>query len=193
MNPPENRFTAWEFVGPVFLKTLEGEGQAPDAIGGTQLVAVLTVGICPAALAESIKSAETRELALVFAGFYATHPELTLRLLAVARKTWNDDSITAKVQKQHLTRRLPRPVPCGYKTICGTPFFGPGPISDAEMQDFILGPKPKSKLKKAARPDAVKKARKRIQRSSWRPIISKTLGMALLELRRRDFDVGIGW
>ncbi|MCX6923325.1 MAG: hypothetical protein NT154_08980 [Verrucomicrobia bacterium] len=193
MNPPENRFTAWEFVGPVFLKALEREGQSPDTIGGTQLVAVLTVGICPAALAESINSTETRELALVFAGFYATHPELILRLLGVARKTWNDKSVTAKVQKHHLTRRFPCPVPCGYKTILGTPFFGPGPISDAEMHELILGPKPKSKVTKSPRPYAVKTARKRIQRPVWRPIISKALGMALLELRRRHFEVGVGW
>ncbi len=189
MKDPENRVSAWEFVGPVFLEALKG--QRPDTINGSQTVAVLVVGICPAALAESIKSDRTIELARVFAGFYDTRPDLTLRLLAVIRKKWNDASFTAKVQKGVLAP-YERLAPVSYKTISGAPFRKRGRILNDEVLEFVIDPKQKLKNIGSA-VDAVKKARQRIRRPVERPVITRALGEALRELRGGGLDVGIGW
>jgi len=188
MKPPENRISAWEFVGPAFLKALED--QPPGIISGTEVVAVLVVGINPTALSESLKSDKTRELARVFADFYATHPELTLRLLAVIRKKWNSRSITAKVQKLILTQPYFVLATIAYNT---TPQgIKKGALPNTAIMPLVMGEKTKLKNVHSA-VEAVKKARKRVPRPSERPVIIPALNEALWELNRRGIYVGLGW
>ena len=94
-------YSAWQFVGNDALKALRGEPER--TISSSQLIAIVVTAINPAALAESVKNNKARELARVFSGFYTAKPDLTLRLLKVIRKRWNDDSITAQVQKRLTT------------------------------------------------------------------------------------------
>lgn len=188
MNHPEHHFSAWEFVGPAFLKALED--QPPGIMNGTEAVSVLVVGINPTALAESRKSDKTRELARVFTDFCATHPELTSRLLAVIRKKWNSQSITDKVQKLVLTQ----PYFCLATIAYNTTAQGVkrGAMPNKALVPLVMGAKTKLKNVHSV-VEAVKKARRRVQRPLERPVITPALNEALWELNSRGIYVGLGW
>ena len=198
MRPPKAprfRFhSAWEFVGSDVLRLLHDAprlqmAKKGDLVSGSEQVAVMVAAINPAALAVSVRNESTRELATVFTGFYAKYPELTLRLLDVIRKRWNEDSITAKVQRHILTKSWhQRPIVKDGNWIQEGIFHHDA--SDTDVQAVVIDPK--KRLKKVTDASAVKKARQRIRLPAQRPFISVELNSALRELQTRGFEVGLG-
>lgn len=178
-------FSAWEYVGSEVLKTWKAWKAKPKTpITGSQIVAVLTVAINPATLAESVRNVKAHELARVFGEFYAAEPELTLKLLGVIRKKWNDQSITAKVQRHLLSKAWHvRPIVKHHKWIQQGVFHHE--VKDADLR-VVVSPKESITL------DAVKKARQRACPPVWRPTTSVELHNALQELRAQGLDVGLG-
>jgi hypothetical protein len=188
--PKFTRFSAWEYVGNEALKVLQREGGNPgDHVSGSQMVAVMVAAINPAALSESVRNDNTRELADVFTECYSIKPDLTLRLLLAIRKKWNDQSATAKVQRHILTKPYhQRPIVKDGKWIQQGVFHHEA--TDTDVQAVVVGSK--QKLAKAAEASIAKKARQRIKLPSIRPYLSQGLNAALQELRTRGFDVGLG-
>jgi len=183
-----NTFSAWEFVGNDISKAVADWEGEPQNIAGNDIVAVITVAICPRALEESLKDEKVRELSKVFAAFYATYPDCVLHLIEVARKRWNDDSVTARIQKHLLTKAYhARPIMKDGRAQQGEFHHE---VKDTDTQAAVIGAK--QKLEKASDPDAAKKARQRIQEVDWRPMISPELNGALQELKARGLNVGLG-
>jgi hypothetical protein len=167
-------YSAWQFVGNDVLKALRGEPKR--TISSSQIVAIIVTAINPAALAASVKNNKARELARVFSDFYTAKPDLTLRLLQVIRKRWNDDSFTSKVQKRLTTEAwFEKPQWKDGKLIANGIL-----MQDAKDVNFDQD-----------RDRTVQKARQRI-----RPVpllnITTALYLAMKELQHLGFDVGTG-
>jgi hypothetical protein len=178
--------SAWEYVWSVVLKALRGE--PPNTIGTTQLTAILVVAISPKTLEESIKNEKARELARLFADFYARKPDLTIRLLEVIRKKWEDASLSARVQK-HLTTKAWHEPPIWEKGKCVSAGLVTAEVKDSVLHAMLTGQTEGDKMQKAY---AVRKARQRIKGPPFILTMSEALYNAVKELRERGFDVGWG-
>jgi len=180
--PNIRHFSAWEYLAPAVMRLLNREAKStgPITIGSTHLQAVIVVALRPDTLGASLKIPEAGELARVFSEFYSEHPDLTLKLLAEIRKTWNNASIAAKVRKQCLTKIwLTRP----QDKIAG--------VITTDAKDDAIRYAIDSRLKPKAT-EAVKKARQRLKGADRQLSITRALWAALRVLRERGFDVGDG-
>jgi hypothetical protein len=179
-------FSAWEYVGNDVLKALQGE--PPKTIGSTQLTAIVVVGINPKALAESIKNEKAHELARLFTDFYARKPDLTIRLLEVIRKRWENRSLTARVQK-HVTTKAWHVQPIWENGKCIRPGVLTADVKDSVLQALLTGETEGEKMQNAY---TARKARQRIKAPPLRLTITEKLHGALQELRERGFEIGSG-
>lgn len=161
-------FSAWNYVGPAVEKEIRNE--PPASIASSELVAVMVVAICPAALAESVKNEACRELATRFSMFYQRRPDVVLRLLATIRKVWTDTTPAARVRRHILTQAWTQDT-----------------VTNAQKEIVIAA---ELKLKLSAVKWAMQQAR--VKLPSFRPKITRELLDALVELRRLKYDVGLG-
>lgn len=192
-------YSAWQYLGADILSAceplpIENNGSiiagaaAPDKINGSELVAVMTVGICPAALVEAVTSPKCRELARVFAAFYAQRPELTEKLLPLIRCRWNSTTLPDKVRRQALTNAW-HTKPKWKDGKCLRDGFL---TTDASQTEIAFAARPTNRQGEIGRREAVKQIFKRAELPRLQPWISRALNSALQELRAREFDVGWG-
>ena len=187
--------SAWQYVSPDVERAIKDEKKP---VGSTALVAVLVVAISPEALRESVVNHKARELARVFASFYAVRPTLALRLLNVIREKWNDQSVTARTHKHILTNLYHE-----RKGMTNGKWVPHVMHKDAKVegiQTAVFGTKDDK-----AEASAIAQARLRLKKPvpvTWiiggkpRPVsalgITKELDAALKELRSKDIYVGYG-
>ena len=184
--PDIKHFSAWLLLEPDVMNLLHRKAEPTGEIEvcGWHIWAAIVVAINPDTLTASLNIPEAAELARVFCEFYSKSPDLTIVLMPVIRKTWNDDSIAAKVRRQCLTKIwLTRPQNEDSGTF----------TTEARNSEVLwkVGPD-----LKATALDAVKKARQKFRRrkqvAHTHLGITAELKAALLVLRERGFDVGDG-
>jgi hypothetical protein len=81
-------FSSWEYLGPIILDALK----SGPALSSDEKACLMTMAICPQALAESVNHAEAGHIARVFAKVYSEKPDVALRLLVLIHKKWDSSS-----------------------------------------------------------------------------------------------------